>query len=418
VETGSTAAPTQGCGAAPAPAQSCGAPAPAQACGSPQPAGRSCMGIVDEAARLERSGYPVVHLEKGELDLDTPEAVKEAAIEALRANRTRYSHSTGLPEFRQAICRYYGETYGVDVDPARVIVNAGSSSSILELFLALLEPGDEVILPDPGYPAYPSFVEAARGRVVRAGSAESGFLHTAQLCERHLTPATKAVLINFPSNPVGAVATPDELRAFGELGPLVVADEVYHGLEFDGVRSRSILEFTDNAVAIGSFSKAFAMTGWRLGYAIVPEWLRARMTRLHEYLFVGTNTFAQWGAVVALDQAASIQRQLREELQRRLDCLLGALPACGLEPVYQPRGGFYVLVRQPEGTGTSGAFAAELLDRTHVALTPGSEFGPSSAGCIRFSLSAPSDQIINGLQRIAGFLGGSATRPELKEALT
>jgi (5-formylfuran-3-yl)methyl phosphate transaminase len=196
-----------------------------------------------------------------------------------------------------------------------------------------------------------------------------------------------------------------------------VADEVYHGLAFDEPRSHTILEYTDNAISIGSFSKAFAMTGWRLGYAIVPEWLRARLTRMHEYLFVGTNTFAQWGAIVALEQAAAIQRQIREELRRRQECLLGALGRCGLEPVYHPRGGFYVLVRQPAGTGSSAEFAAELLDRTHVALTPGSEFGPSSEGCVRFSLSAPSDQIVAGLDRIAEFLGDRADRLELKEVM-
>jgi (5-formylfuran-3-yl)methyl phosphate transaminase len=376
-------------------------------CSAGRPAGRSCMGIVDEAARLERAGRPIVHLEKGELDLDTPDLVKEAAIAALRANRTRYSHSTGLPELREAISRHYGQTYDVDVDPARIVVSSGSSAALLELFLAALEPGDEVVLPDPGYPAYPSFIEAARGRPVYASSAGHGFQHTAALADAHITGATRAVLINFPSNPVGAVADAGELGAFAALGPLVVADEVYHGLAFDEARPHTILEFTDNAVAVGSFSKSFAMTGWRLGYAIVPERLRARLTRMQEYLFVGTNTFAQWGAVAALENAAAIQRQIRDELRQRQECLLAALPMCGLTPVYQPRGGFYVLVRQPPGTGTSAEFAAQLLDRTWVALTPGSEFGPSGEGCVRFSLSAPAGQIVDGLRRIADFLRGS-----------
>jgi aspartate/methionine/tyrosine aminotransferase len=250
--------------------------------------------------------------------------------------------------------------------------------------------------------------------VVYAGSADYGFRHTAELVAKHITPATKAVLINFPANPVGQVASEAELRAFANLGPLVVADEVYHGLAFDEGRPHTILELTDNAVVIGSFSKSYAMTGWRLGYAIVPEWLRARVTRMHEYLFVGSNTFAQWGAVTALENAAAIQRQIRHELRRRQECLLDALAACGLSPVYKPRGGFYVLVRQPPGTGTSAAFAAELLSRTYVALTPGSEFGPSGEGCVRFSLSAPPGQIIDGLGRIAEFLHDN--QPVLAEA--
>lgn len=365
---------------------------------------RSCMGIVDEAARLERSGMPVIHLEKGELDLDTPDMVKDLAIEALRANRTRYSHSTGLPELRRAICDYYARRYGVDVDPAQVIVNSGSSAAMLELFLALLEPGDQVIVPDPGYPAYPSLVQAARGRVVRAESAPAGFAYTAELARASCSAATKAVIINFPSNPVGDVAGPAELSAFAELGPLIVADEVYHGLAFDDAPSHSILEFTTEAVVVGSFSKSFAMTGWRLGYVIVPRWLVPALTRLHEYVFVGTNTFVQWAAVGALEQAETIQGVIRDELRRRHERLIAGLPRIGLRPVRMPRGGFYVFTGQPAGTGTSAEFAATLLDRTHVAITPGSEFGPGSEGHVRFSLSASVEQISDGLDRLARFL--------------
>ncbi|MEW9548343.1 pyridoxal phosphate-dependent aminotransferase [Nonomuraea sp. NPDC050783] len=380
---------------------------------SPQPCGataqaRTCMGIVDEAARLERLGKPVVHLEKGELDLDTHDLVKERAVQALRENRTRYSHSSGLPELRQAISDHYGRVYGVDVDPARVVVNSGSSAAMLELFLALLEPGDEVVIPDPGYPAYPSLVEAARGKAVRAAAAGHGYLHTAELAASCVTPATRALLINFPSNPVGSLAGPDELRAFAGIGPLVVADEVYHGLAFADERPHTILEFSDNAVSVGSFSKSFAMTGWRLGYVIVPEWLRSRLTRMHEYLFVGTSTFAQWGAVTALENAETIQKQIRDELRGRQECLREELARGGLRPVYEPRGGFYTLVHQPEGTGGSAAFAARLLEHTHVALTPGSEFGPSGEGCVRFSLSAPRERIREGLRRITTFLHSSS----------
>ena len=377
--------------------------------GGEAPQARTCMGIVDEAGRLERAGHPVVHLEKGELDLDTPEVVKEALITALRANRTRYSHSSGLPEFRQAVVDHYARTYGVTLDPGRVVVNSGSSAAMLELFLALLEPGDEVVLPDPGYPAYRPLVEAARGRAVMADATGLGMVHTAEVARPYVTPATKAVLINFPSNPVGAVAGPEQLAAFAELGPLVVADEVYHGLAFSGERPHSILEFTDEAVSIGSFSKSYAMTGWRLGYVIVPPWLQSRLVRMHQSLFVGTNTFVQWAAIAALEHAAEIQATIRDELRVRQQRLLAGLARTGIAPAYPSAGGFYQYVHQPAGTGGSAAFAAELLDRTHVALTPGSEFGPSGEGYLRFSLSAPGDQIDEGLGRIARFL---AERPD------
>jgi aspartate/methionine/tyrosine aminotransferase len=372
------------------------------------------MGIVDEAARLERAGKPIIHLEKGELDLDTPEPVKEAAARALAENRTRYSHSSGIPELREAICAHYARVYGVDVEPAQVVVHSGSSPAMLELMLALLEPGDEVIVPDPCYPAYPSFVEAARGRVVWAPTAERGFAFTADLAEPLLSERTKALLVNSPSNPVGVLLGSAELRALAELGPLVVADEVYQALTFER-RAHSILELSEHAVAVGSFSKAYAMTGWRLGYLIAPPELAKRIVRLHQYLFVGTNTFVQHAALTALERAEEVQATIRAELRRRRDRLLGLLPTIGFEPARVPDGGFYVLARHPGIEEPSAAFAARLLDRTYVALTPGSEFGPQAEGWVRFSLSASAAEIEEAVERIAAFLNaeyGLATGAE------
>jgi aspartate/methionine/tyrosine aminotransferase len=370
---------------------------------------RTCMGIVEEAGRLEREGHPIIHLEKGELDLDTAEPVKHAAVDALAANQTRYSHSSGLPELRAAIAEYYERRYRVAIDPGRIVVSAGSSAALLEVFIALLTPGDEVVVPDPGYPAYPTFVRAARGVPVPAGSAGTGFEHTAALAREHLSSRTRAVLINFPSNPIGAVADRAALEEFAELGPIIVSDEVYHGLEADGAYSPSVLQVTDNAVVVGSFSKAYAMTGWRLGYLIVPSELSDTVTRLHSDLFVGTNTFTQWGAVAALAGADNIQRQLRVELNSRRASLLAQLPRLGIELAHAPDGGFYVFVRQPAGTGSSAEFAADLLSERHVAITPGSVFGPSGEGNIRFSLSAPATEIAEAMDRIEGFLAAVRT---------
>jgi aspartate/methionine/tyrosine aminotransferase len=370
------------------------------------------MGIVDEAGRLEREGKPVVHLEKGEADLDTPEEVKQAAVEALAANKTRYSHSSGLPELRDAICAYYARVYGLEIDPKRVIVGSGSSPALLELCLAILEPGDEAILPNPCYPAYPHFVEAARGKPVWAGTAARNFTYTADLARPLVTPATKALFVNFPSNPVGVLAELDDLREFVELGPMVVSDEVYHPLVFEQERVHSVLELTDDAVVVGSFSKGFAMTGWRLGYLIVPERLVRKLERMHQYLFVGTNTFVQWAAITALERAEIVATHLRSELLARRDRLLELLPETGFEAARIPDGGFYVFARQPPGTGASRDFAADLLERTYVATTPGTEFGSDGEGCIRFSLSAPPSQIEEAMERIAAFLAADHQRVE------
>lgn len=373
----------------------------------------SCMGIVDEAGRLEREGRPIVHLEKGELDIDTPEVIKEGAVAALRANKTRYSHSTGVPELRAAICQYYDHVYGVSVEPSQVIVNAGSSPAMLELFLAVLAPGDEVILPNPCYPAYPSFVEAVGGTVVWAHTAMHGFVHAVERVAPLVSPATRAVFLNFPSNPVGTTLDDVALRRFTELRRLVVSDEVYHGLLYDGSLPHTILEFTDNAVVVGSFSKSFLMTGWRLGYLIVPPWLVNRMVRLHQDLFVGTNTFVQWAAIAALEHAEEIQQQLRDELRLRSKVLMAGLTSLGFEVPCVPSGGFYVFARQPPSARqwSSAEFAADLLERTHVAITPGSEFGPDGEGYVRFSLSSACPQIEEALDRIATFLDRNRPAP-------
>jgi aspartate/methionine/tyrosine aminotransferase len=371
-------------------------------CGE-QPAS-TCIGVMDEAFRLEREGKRVIHLEKGELDIDTPEVVKERVVQAIRENRTRYADSSGLPELRQAICDHFARVYSVAIDPAQVIVNSGSSPAMVELFLGILDPGDEVILPNPSYPAYAHIVEAARGRVEWVGTQRRAFAYTADLARPHLSPRTKAVMINFPANPTGAVATQEAMGAFAELGPTVVSDEVFHGLAFTDGRPHTIREFTDDAVVVGSFSKAFAMTGWRLGYLVVPSRLVDRLLPLHQYFFVCPNTFVQWAAIAALEHADDIQRQLREELRRRRDTLLRGLRELGFEVPCTPEGGFCVFARPPAGGRDPATFATDLLREAHVAITPGAEFGSDGAGHVRFSLSAPSDLIQEAVQRLAAFL--------------
>ncbi len=361
------------------------------------------MGVVDEALRLERSGKQVIHLEKGELELHTPAAIKESVIQAVREDRTHYASSSGLPELRQAICDHYARVYGVALDPSRVFVNSGSSPAMLELFLSILSPGDEVILPNPGYPAYPHFVEAARGRAVWAGTERHGFVYSADMARPYVSSKTKAIIINFPSNPTGSLADAQVLRGFAELGPLVVSDEVYHGVAFDRI-PRTILEFTDNAVVVGSFSKSFAMTGWRLGYLIVPPSLVESLLRLQQYLFVSTNTFVQWAGIAALENADVIMKELREKLRERHQYILGPLRELGFEVACVPQGGFYVFARLPDGSGSCARFAADLLKQMYVAITPGTEFGSDGDGYVRFSVSAPCHQIQEAMERIAVFL--------------
>jgi (5-formylfuran-3-yl)methyl phosphate transaminase len=378
-------------------------------CGSSR-ARTTCVGMMDDAHALERAGHDVIHMEKGEPDLATPAVIVTAAIEALRAGKTFYTDSSGLPALREAICDHLLRTDGVEVSPAQVVVNSGSSPSLLTLFLAICRPGDEVVLPDPTYPSYRRLIELAGARPVAVPLRRHGFRYTAEIAAPYLTPATRAVLVNFPSNPVGATATLDQLRAFAELGPLVISDEIYRGLSYTGRPDPSILQVRPDAVMLSSFSKAFSMTGWRLGYTVVPPELLPRVKPIQQDGFVCANTFVQWAAVAAIENAGRIVEGRRAEFARRRDTLLRGLERLGFAVPHPPSGAFYAFARLPDGHDDADAFAADLLRSAHVAITPGPEFGSEGEGFVRFSYSTPVDRIEEGLSRIESFL---ARRPSL-----
>jgi aspartate/methionine/tyrosine aminotransferase len=359
---------------------------------------------MDQALSLERAGHDVIHLEKGELDFDTPEVIKESAIRAIRDGRTRYTASPGLPELREAICDHYLRAYGLRLAPAQIVVNSGSSPAMLALFLAILSAGDEVILSNPGYRPYETCVRLAGARPVYVDTGRAAFAYTAAAAAEQVSASTRAIVINFPANPVGSVADRQALEEFAGLGPLVVSDEVYHGLTFDGARHPSILELTDEAVVANSFSKAFAMTGWRLGYLILPERLAPAVTALQQDCFISPNAFVQWAGIAALTHAEPILAAWRDELRRRRDCLLNGLGQLGFDVPCPPRGAFYVFARLPADGQSSAEFAADLLRTAHVAVTPGSEFGPDGEGYVRFSYAAPCDRLEEAIDRMNRFL--------------
>lgn len=372
---------------------------------SPPSAQRStCIGMMDNALALERDGRDVIHLEKGEPDLPTPTVVVDSAIEALRASKTFYTDSSGLPELRQAISQHLRAVDGVDVAPSQLFITSGSSPALLTTFLTICRPGDEVLLPDPTYPSYRRLIELAGAKPVPVPTRQHGFRFTAAIAAPYITPATRAILINFPSNPVGATTTLDELRELSELGPLVVSDEIYRGLSYTSQPDPSILQVKPDAVALGSFSKLYAMTGWRLGYAILPPDLVPRFKPIQQDGFVCANTFVQWAAIAAIQHADQITGTLRGEFARRRDVLLRGLDELGFAVPYSPSGAFYAFAQVPGGHQDTYQFAAELLQTYHVAVTPGPEFGSDGNGYVRFSYSTPADRIEEGLNRIESFL--------------
>jgi (5-formylfuran-3-yl)methyl phosphate transaminase len=361
--------------------------------------------VGERAQALERDGVDVVHLEFGEPDFEAPPAVREAAEKALKDGRTRYTHSLGILPLREAIAEHYATTYGVAVSPDGILVTPGTSPAMLLLFGHLLDAGDEVILSDPYYACYPNFIRYAEGVPVTVDVLEEdGFQLRPDAIRARLGPRTRAIMVNSPANPTGAVLAPERLAAVAELGPIVVSDEIYHGLSYEG-RDHSILEYTDRAFVLNGFSKAFAMTGWRLGYVIgSPARIRALQTLFGNF-FISTNEFVQWAGVAALREAADDARRFRAIFDERRRLMIDGLRAIGLGVGFEPTGAFYVLANARRFTRDSVRFAFEILEQAHVAVTPGAAFGANAEGYLRFSYAASPERIDEGLRRLGRFLG-------------
>ena len=360
--------------------------------------------VFQRAQALEREGADVIHLEFGEPDFDTPPAIREAAEKALKDGRTRYAHPLGILPLREAIAEHYQARYGVTVSPDQILVTAGSSPALLLLFSALLDRGDEVILSDPYYACYPKFVKFAEGRPVYVPVEESdAFQFRPEAVAARVGPATKALLVNSPANPTGTVLTADRLAALCRLGPWVVSDEIYHGLTYEGPE-HTVLEFTDRAFVLNGFSKAFAMTGWRVGYLIAPREFVPALTAMHGNFFISTNEFVQWAALAALREATEDSARFRRVFDERRHAMVAGLRAIGLGVGATPTGAFYVLANARRYTADSLAFAFEILERTHVGVTPGVDFGPNAEGYLRFSYAQSLERIEEAMRRIGPFL--------------
>jgi aspartate/methionine/tyrosine aminotransferase len=364
--------------------------------------------VAERAQALEQQGVDVVHLGYGEPDFAPPPAVQQALDRAIREGRMRYTHSLGIPPLREAIADHYRATYGVKVSPDQVLVTPGTSPAMLLLFGALLDPGDEVVLSDPYYACYPNFIRYAEGVPVYVDTTEEdGFQYRPEAITPRLSARTRALLINSPANPTGAVLAPERMRAIAALaetrGAFVVADEIYHGLT-EGGRDRSILEFTDRAFVLNGFSKAFAMTGWRLGYVIAPPTHVRALQRLYGNFFISTNEFVQWAGVAALREAADEPARFARVFAERRRLMIDGLRAIGLGVGFEPTGAFYILANARHLSGDSVRLAYEILDGCHVAVTPGVAFGRNAEGYLRFSYSASVERIREGLRRLGAFL--------------
>jgi aspartate/methionine/tyrosine aminotransferase len=362
------------------------------------------MDVLEEAQNLQRQGESIIRLEVGEPDFPTPRCVIDAVHDALDRGMTHYTTSFGLLELREAICKDYADTYGVKIEPDQIVVTEGTSPALLLIFAALLEQGDHVLLSDPYYACYPNIINFFGGISdffpVRE---EEGFLYDIHAVKQNISADTRAILINSPSNPTGKVQSGEVLQSISQLGPYIISDEIYHGLSY-GVKEHSILEYTDKAFVLNGFSKRYAMTGWRLGYAIMPKEFIRPIQKLQQNFFICANAFVQWAGLIALQQAKPETEKMRQIYEKRLEYIVPALREAGFKIGYEPDGAYYILVNVKEFTGDSMAFGNRILHEAGVALTPGIDFGRGIEGYLRISYANSLENLQEGVERLKRFL--------------
>ena len=376
-----------------------------------------CAKAADEIARgpscdPARGGRPMIYLNIGEPDFTAPPAVQAAAAAAVAAGRTQYTHATGLEPLRRAIARWYGERFGLDIDPARIVVTAGASAALQLACLALVEPGDEVLMPDPSYACNRHFVTAAGGRAVLLPSGpHQRFQLSAEAVAAAWTPATRGVLLASPSNPTGTSIDPAEMRRILDVvssrGGFALVDEIYLALSFDDRYGVSALAHDApggrDVVSINSFSKYFNMTGWRLGWLVLPPGLVDPVERLAQNLYICASSIAQQAALACFEpESIAIFESRRAEFRRRRDFVVPALRSIGLDVPVMPDGAFYAWIDVSRLRPSSWDFAFELMRSAQVALTPGRDFGRhGSERWLRLSFARSMGELQTAIERLS-----------------
>ncbi|WP_333875219.1 pyridoxal phosphate-dependent aminotransferase [Methylobacter sp.] len=368
------------------------------------------MELLRRAKQLEMQGNDVIHMEIGEPDFATPQTIVEAGIRQLETGEVKYTPAAGLPELREKIAEFYQQRYAVTVDKKRIFVTPGASGAFLLALGVSLNPAEELLMADPCYPCNSNFVKLFDGKARTVPvDATSRYQLTAAHIRQHWTQATKGALIASPSNPTGTIIAPDQLNqaihTVNELGGCFYSDEIYHGLVYDESASTA-LAFSDNVFVINSFSKYFGMTGWRVGWVIVPEEFVEATERLAQNIFIATATHSQYAALAAFDESTLAELEHRRtEFEARRNFLYDALLRLGFEIPIKPDGAFYIYANCSKFTDDSYQFALDLLEAEGVAITPGKDFGTHEANhYIRFAYTTSIDRMAVAMQRLEKFI--------------
>ena len=366
------------------------------------------MDVLSRAQALERAGRRVVHMEIGEPDFTAPAPVVEAGVRALRDGRTAYTATLGLNSLREAISAHYRDKFGCEIPAGRIAITSGASGGLLCVTALYVDAGDEILVPDPGYPGYRHFVRAFEGVAKTLPvSAATDFQPTLEMVRKAWGPRTKGLLLGSPSNPTGTLISKNELTRIAsfiaERGGVLMVDEIYQGLVY-GMEPWTAHGLPGEVVLINSFSKYFCMTGWRLGWVVLPESALRGFEKLAQHLFISAPSAAQHAAQSAfLPETLSVLEQRRNEFARRRDFLVPALKSAGLSIPAEPHGAFYVYA---DVGRDARAFARELLEKEAVAATPGVDFGGNGTDrYVRFAYTRSMEDLEEAARRIARFCG-------------
>jgi aspartate/methionine/tyrosine aminotransferase len=368
------------------------------------------MDVMSEAAAIERSGGTIVHMEVGQPGHPAPQTALDAAAAAIRAGRIPYTEALGIRSLRERIARHYAETYRVDVSPERIVVTTGSSGGFTLAFLSMFEPGDRVAISAPGYPAYRNILKALSLEAIEIPTGpETRFALTGDLIRKaHAVKPLKGVLAMSPANPTGVVMTPQALKglcdACQDLGLWFISDEIYHGLTYGDAKEETALAFSDDAVIINSFSKFFCMTGWRVGWMVVPKRLIRPVERLQQNFSISVPYLSQVAAEAAFDGADEM-RAVRQGYARNRAILMEGLPKIGLGGFLPVDGAFYVYIDVSALTNDSMDFCKRAIREAGVAITPGLDFDPAEGHrFVRLSFAGTEQDMHNAVQQLGHWL--------------
>ncbi|MDX8403336.1 MAG: aminotransferase class I/II-fold pyridoxal phosphate-dependent enzyme [Mariprofundaceae bacterium] len=363
------------------------------------------MQLLERAKELESEGKKIIHMEIGEPDFLTPDSVITAAKDHLDHHDQFYTPSTGALELQQALSDWYDAEYGVKVSPERILITPGTSGAFNMIYSVLLEAGESILLPDPGYPCQRNFIRLAGGEPINIPvGPESRYHLSNDLVQENWHDTTRAAVVINPGNPTGTLIGPEELRKIAltcsDRGGYLISDEIYHGLTY-GTKPPCALEFDEQAIVVNGFSKRWAMTGWRVGWIIVPEELIDACRRVMQNIFIAAPTLSQYAAIAALKEKNAIET-MRQAYDERRQYLLSELPGLGFDIVVEPQGAFYIYANVKKLTNNSKVFCWSLLEEKGVAITPGEDFGAFNANShVRFSYATGMEALQEGIRRLS-----------------